>query len=122
METFREEMRERKADKATRLVGCIGRRLGGITTRLVDYQQKKGVGSWLAAMPSSDMCTTLSLVEFRDGLWLQMDLPLLHAPTHCDGCGAAWTDLHSLSSPHGGLVNCRHNEARDEVMYTCCMA
>ena len=122
METCREEMRERKAETATRLIGCIGRRPGGVPEKLVDYQQKKGVGGWLAAMPSADMCTTLSPVEFRDGLRLRLDLPLLHAPTHCDGCGAAWSVSHSLSCPFGGLVNCRHNEARDEVMDTCCMA
>ena len=77
METCWEEMKERKADKVVCLVRCIDQRIGGVPSLLVDYQGKKVVGGWLAAMPSSDMYTMLIPVDFQDGLWIRMDLPLL---------------------------------------------
>ena len=88
----------------------------------MEYQKKNGVIGWLAVMLSLDMHMTLISVEFHDGLWIRMGPPLLRAPTHCDGCGDAWSIYPALSCPHDGLVNFRHNEVWEEVMEICCMA
>ena len=69
-----------------------------------------------------DMRTTLSPVEFRDEVRLRLGLPLLNTPSHCDGCTKPWSVSHALSCPFGGLVTVHHNEARDEIMETCCAA
>ena len=90
METCQAEMKDWKEKKLAALVRCIGRQSGGVPSRLVDYQGGEGVGGWLGKMPSPDMCTTMSPVKFRDGLWIRMDLPLIENTIHCNGCGAVW--------------------------------
>ena len=64
----------------------------------------------------------VSPVDFRDEARLRLGLPLLNTLSHCDGCNKPWSVSHALSCPFGGLVTVRHNEARDEIMETCCAA
>ena len=69
-----------------------------------------------------DMRTTLSPVEFREEARLRLGMPLLNTPSHCDGCNKPWSVSHALSCPFRGLALVCHNEARDEIIETCCTA
>ena len=73
-------------------------------------------------MPSMDMHTTLSPVEFRNEAHLRLSLPLLGTPTHCYGCKNLWKVTHALSCPFEKIITVRHNEAHNEIMETCCKA
>jgi len=53
-----------------------------------------------------------SAQEFRDGLALRYEKPLLCLPPCCDGCGAPFSIL-VLDCQIGGLVGRTHNEVRD---------
>jgi hypothetical protein len=57
----------------------------------------------------------LSSNEFRDALALRYGKTLIGAPSNCDGCGNAFSLIHSLDCKKGGLVTIRHNEIRDTV-------
>ena len=89
---------------------------------MLDYNREKDCSTWLAVMPSTDIRTTLSPVEFRDEACFHLGLPLLGTPTHCNGCNKPWSVSHALSCPFGVIVTVRHNEARDDIIETCYLA
>ena len=122
MDSCQQAMKAEKSLAASALIDQIGHRQGGPCQRMLAYNREKGCSTWLAAMPSMDMRTTLSPVEFRDEARLRLGLPLLNTPSHCDGCTKPWSVCQTLSCPFGGLVTVRHNEARDEIMETYCAA
>ena len=70
------------------------------------------LSSWLAVLPVHRDQFDLSEQEFRDGLTLRYNRPLLCMLPTCDGCGAPFTVTHALDSRIGGLVGRRHNEVR----------
>ncbi|XP_065182324.1 fibrillin-3-like [Sycon ciliatum] len=56
----------------------------------------------------------LSKQEFRDGLALRYDWPLLDVPTKC-AFGVLFSTAHAMCCPRGGFPTIRHNEVRDMV-------
>ena len=64
----------------------------------------------------------MSAREFRDGLCMRYQLPILHLPDRCDGCGSCFSVDHGLNCPRGGNVIERHNEIRDMVGQLAAMA
>jgi hypothetical protein len=57
----------------------------------------------------------LSCSEFRDSICLRYSKPLLHLPSHCDGCGGTFSTSHALDCKKGDLVVICHNEIRDFI-------
>ena len=73
-------------------------------------------------MPSEKNDTVLSAREFRDGLALCYNKPLLALPGVCDGCGKSFSLDHGLNCPNGGNIIRRHNEVRDVAGQLASMA
>jgi hypothetical protein len=72
---------------------------------------------WLSISPSTVNGTELKAQEFRDApLVLYDKMPPLHRPTHCDGCYKPFDLCHVLECKKGGLVICRHNKIKDELV------
>ena len=65
--------------------------------------QSKGLfdGSMALVIPSVKNDTVLSPQEFRDGLAMCYNKPLLKLPGSCDGCGAALSLDHGLNCAKG---------------------
>ena len=63
-------------------------------------------GAWLlvSAMPSEKNDSVLSAREFRDGLALRYNKPLLALPGVCDGYGKSFSLNHGLNCPNGGNI------------------
>ena len=73
-------------------------------------------GQWLSVPPSTVNGTELSAQEFRDALLLRYARSPPDLPSHCDGCLQKFSVRHALECKTGGLVICRHNEIRDELI------
>ena len=82
--------------------------------RRMDELSRKGPSSWLTALPLKEHGFHLSKQEFRDGLALRYDWPLLDVPTKC-ACGVLFSTAHAMCCPRGGFPTIRHNEVRDMV-------
>ena len=67
------------------------------------------IGSWLPVLPCPKNDSVLSPREFRDGLAIRYQKPLLQMPGTCDGCGALFLE-HGLNCANGGNLIRRHNE------------
>ena len=52
------------------------------------------MGPWLSSFPSVKNDAVLLPQEFRDGLAVRYNKPLLKLPGSCDGCGAAFSLNH----------------------------
>ena len=87
--------------------------LGERTQRSLRSAKDFSTRAWLSAMPSEKNDTVLSAREFRDGLALRYNKPLLALPGVCDGCGKSFSLDHGLICPNGGNIIRRHNEVRD---------
>lgn len=71
------------------------------------------IGSWLSVLPCAKNNAVLSPREFRDGIALRYQKPLMQLPSLCDGCGSRFSVDHGLNCPNGGNLIERHNEIRD---------
>ena len=71
------------------------------------------IGAWLSVLPCPKNDSVLSPREFRDGLAIRYQKPLLQMPGTCDGCGALFSLEHGLNCANGGNLIRRHNEVRD---------
>ena len=96
--------------------------LGEQTQRSLRRAKDFSTGAWLSAMPSEKNDTVLSAQEFRDGLALCYNKPLLALPGVCDGCGKSFSLDHGLNCPNGGNIIRRHNEVRDVAGQLASMA
>ena len=70
-------------------------------------------GAWLSVLPSIKNNAVLSPQEFRDGVSLRYQKPLMKLPSVCDGCGSRFSVDHGLNFPNGGNIIQHHNEIRD---------
>ena len=70
------------------------------------------IGVWLSVLPCPKNDSVLSPREFRDGLAIRYQKPLLQMPGICDGCGAPFSLEHWLNRADGGNLIRRHNEVR----------
>ena len=59
--------------------------------------------------------TELGAQEWRDSFFLGNGIDPPDLPSHCDGCGAAFTIYHALYCKKGGLIMARHNKIHDGV-------
>ena len=71
------------------------------------------ISSWLSVLPLARSQFNLSAQEYRDGLALLYNKPLLYLPSLCDGCGAPFSIEHVHDCCFGGLVTHRRNEIQD---------
>ena len=67
------------------------------------------IGAWLSVLPCPKNDSVLSPREFRDGLAIRYQKPLLQMPGTCDGCGALFSLEHGLNCANGGNLIRRHN-------------
>ena len=88
---------------------------GESTQRALNRAKDFSTGPWLSSFPSVKNDTVLSPQEFRNGLAMRYNKPLLNLPGSCDGCGAAFSLDHGLNCAKGGNVIRRHNEVRDAL-------
>ncbi|CEM17529.1 unnamed protein product [Vitrella brassicaformis CCMP3155] len=68
---------------------------------------------WVTCRPDAEDHTDLTPDEFRDNMAIRYAYEPPKMPTHCDGCGAAYSLDHALNCGVGGLVIRRHNEVVD---------
>ena len=80
------------------------------------------IGAWLSVLPSIKNNAVLSPREFRDGLSLRYQKPLIQLPSVCDGCGSRFSVDHGLNCPNGGNIIQHHNEIRDVTGQLASMA
>ena len=79
-------------------------------------------GAWLTVMPNLLNGTLLSAEEWRDNARLRYGLRPVGLCDRCDGCNAPFTIDHAINCKKGGLVNQRHDDARDEAGELAAMA
>ena len=104
----RQEARlSREKELPTKFDTCVSA-LGGLSKRCARRAKDFSTGAWLSAMPSEKNNTVLSAEEFRDGLAMRFNKPLLRLPSTCDGCGKGFSLDHGLNRPNGGNVIRRH--------------
>ena len=60
--------------------------------------------------------------EFQVSVALRYGLPLTNLPVKCDGCGEDLHVQHALICKKGGLITQRHNEIRDLLGDSSCLA
>ena len=90
--------------------------------RIVRRAADHPIGAWLSVLPSIKNNAVLSPREFRDGLSLRYQKPLIQLPSVCDGCGSRFSVDHGLNCPNGGNIIQRHNEIRDVTGQLASMA
>ena len=59
--------------------------------------------------------TELGVQEWIDSLFMCYGIKPPDLPSHCEGCGAAFSIYHALDFKKGSLVTSCHNELRDGV-------
>ena len=73
---------------------------------------KKGVSTWLTALPLQQQGFTLNKQEFQDALCLCYEWQLKNLPSHCV-CGSVFSTDHPMTCSYGVLTITRHNDIRD---------
>ena len=53
-------------------------------------------GEWLSVLPTTVTGKELGLQELRDSLFLHYGIDTPDFPSHCNGCGAAFSICHAL--------------------------
>ena len=66
-------------------------------------------------LPSTANGTELGAQEWRDSLFQRYDINSLDLPSHCDGCGTAFTICHALDFKKVSLITASHNKLRNGV-------
>jgi hypothetical protein len=66
-------------------------------------------------MPSTLNGTNLCVQEFWDVLLLYYVQSSGDLPSHCDGCGTAFSIWHALECKTGGLIILQHNKITKEL-------
>ena len=72
-------------------------------------------GARLSVLPSTVNGTELGAQEWRDFLFLRYGIKPTDLPSHCDGCGAAFSICNALDCKKGGVVMVCHNYLCDGV-------
>ena len=109
------QARKARHEENKRLFDSVVAQFGESTQRALNRAKDFSTGPWLSSFPSVKNDTVLSPQEFRDGLAVRYNKPLLKLPGSCDGCGAAFSLDHGLNCAKGGNVIRRHNEVRDAL-------
>ena len=109
------QARKARHEENKRLFDSVVAQFGESTQRALNRAKDFSTGPWLLSFPSVKNDTVLSPQEFRDGLAVRYNKPLLKLPGSCDGCGAAFSLDHGLNCAKGGNVIRRHNEVRDAL-------
>ena len=81
--------------------------------RIVRRAADHPIRAWLSVLPSIKNNAVLSPIEFRDGISLRYQKPLMQLPSVCDGHGSRFFVDHGLNCPKGGNLIQRHNETSD---------
>ena len=71
------------------------------------------ISLWLSVLPLARSLFDLSAQEFKDGLALIYNKPLLTLPSVCDGCGTPFSIEHALDCRLRGLVTYKHDELQN---------
>ncbi len=108
------ELRQRNLEKNDSELASLASKLSCDDRRTI--LRGKETGQWLLVLPSTVNGTELLAQEFRDALLLRYARSPADLPSHCDGCGQVFSVRHALECKKGGLVICRHNEIRDELV------
>ena len=82
--------------------------------RIIDRASK--TGAWLSVTPNTLAGTELRKDEWRDSACCRYNMRPESIPKYCDGCGKEATIDHILNCRIGGLIICRHNEVKDELI------
>ena len=90
--------------------------------RVLRGAAEHSTGTWLSVLPCAKNDSVLSPREFRDGLAMRYQKPLLQMPSSCDGCGAKFSLEHGLNCANGVNLIERHNEVRDTTGYLAALA
>ena len=91
------------------LRAALPRRQQRTLNRIVDGN----ASGWLTVLPLKQEGYDMSAVQFRDQLAIRYGQEPNAVPSHCDGCGAAFSLQHSLDCMNGGLIKRGHNDVRD---------
>ena len=78
----------------------------------IQLASKKGVSSWLNALPLLKNGFDLTKTEFRDGIALRYTWEAKNTPAICP-CGKEFSLTHALHCAKSGHTYLRHNEIRD---------
>ena len=78
----------------------------------IQLASKKGVSSWLNALPLLKHGFDLTKTEFRDGIALRYTWEAKNTPAICP-CGKEFSLTHALHCAKSGHTYLRHNEIRD---------
>ena len=85
------------------LVQCFPER----KQRVLRGAAKHPTGTWPSVLPCAKNDSVLSPWEFRDGLAMRYQKPLLQLPSSCHGCGAKFSLEHGLNCYNGrGTMRC----------------
>lgn len=71
---------------------------------------------WLSVTPNTLAGTELIKDEWRDSACCRYNMRPEFIPKYCDGCGKEASINHILNCRIGGLIICRHNEVKNELI------
>ena len=113
IEANKEHKQRKKLEDESQLQDCLSKQ-SSLGKKVITRASE--TGAWLSATPNTLAGTELGKDEWRDSACCRYNMRPESIPKYCDGCGKEASIDHILNCRVGGLIICRHNELKDELI------